>query len=68
MARIEIQQKIKIYEKDGEEVELPTEDTIGVNAHWCDDSMIILVIDGQSYTVVGSDILIATENAMNSGD
>lgn len=68
MARIEINQKIRVYERNGKEVTSPTEETIGINAHWNDDNMVILVINDQSYTVAGNDVLTAVANAMNSGD
>jgi hypothetical protein len=63
MSRIDVKQIIRIYEADGEDVDMP----MGVNSYSIDDNMVVLVVGGHTYVVHGDDIKTAVDNAMNSG-
>ena len=68
MSRIEVTQKIEVYEINDEEVPIGKTVTIGVESHWDLDNRVVLRIGRKSYTVVGNDLITATKNAMNTGD
>jgi len=68
MSRIEVTQKIEVYEINDEEVPIGKTVTIGVESHWNLDESVVLRIGRKSYTVVGNDLITATKNAMNTGD
>ena len=68
MSRIEVTQKIEVYEINDEEVPIGKTVTIGVESHWNLDNRVVLRIGRKSYTVVGNDLITATKNAMNTGD
>jgi len=65
MSRIKIHQEIKVYEIDGEDALLDC--ALGVDAHWNNDEMVVLVVEEHSFTVVGDNLKVAIDNAMNSG-
>ena len=63
---IKVEQKITVYEKNGRD-ETPGETLeIGINSHWNRDSMIVISIGDDTYTVVADDLSAAIENAQNT--
>ena len=65
MPRIEISQSINVYEVDGDENR--QKPILFCNSHWNDNEMVVLIIGGHTYTVIGEDMKLAVVNAMNSG-
>jgi len=66
MSNIDVTQVINIHEVDDEEVGATRDLTLGVNSHWNLRSYVVLRVGGKSYTVVGHDLKIAIDNAMNT--
>lgn len=64
--RVKIQQQIKVYEKDGKEIAGGDVPTISVHSHWNHNDMVILVVEGKTVTVCGTDLIKAVNNARNS--
>ena len=63
---IEVTNKIKIYEIEGEDADFPNA-TIKVLSHWNNDDRVILEIDRKKYTVLAKDLKLAVDNAINIG-
>lgn len=68
MVRVEIKQKVRVYEVEGKEALIGKGVTIGVDSHWNRRNFVVLAVGGKEYTVVGSDLKTAADNAMNSGE
>jgi hypothetical protein len=49
-----------------ENYDQPMKQSLIVEAHWNDDKMIVLVIDGKNYTVIASDLKAAIDNCTNT--
>ena len=65
MSRIKIHQEIKVYEIDGEDALLDC--ALGVDSHWNYATRVVLTIEGKTFSVVGDNLKVAIDNAMNSG-
>lgn len=72
--RIEVVNKIRVYELNGREIGLSgrtveeiEKSQMIVKSHRIRDEFVILSIDGEDYTVVASDLKAASDNAQNSG-
>ncbi len=63
---IEIKQEIQVYEIDGEDVGGVDGKTIGINGHWNNPRLVVIVVDGKEYTVSGRDMQVAMDNAMRT--
>jgi hypothetical protein len=66
MARVEVKQKIKIYEVNGEDVPLVPGSYMEVNSHPGNKGAIVLVFDSKEISVIASDLKIAIDNAVNT--
>ncbi len=64
MGRVEVTQKIVVYEIDDVEV---NEKTISINSHWNNDNRVVLRVGRHTFTVIGEDLKAAIDNAMNTG-
>jgi hypothetical protein len=67
MGRIDVKQKIKVYEVNDEEVKLGKDINMTVDSHRNDNDMVIVRVGRNRYTVDGDDLLTAIKNAMNTG-
>ena len=68
MSRVEVKQKIRVYEVNGNEVTLGEDDVVlGVNSHWIKRGLVVLDFRGEQFAVAGDDLILATHNAMNAG-
>ncbi len=64
---IKVSNTISVYEVDGKESTGIGGPTIDVRSHWNRQSLVVLVLGDQSYTVVADDLVAAIRNATNSG-
>jgi len=64
MPRVEVKQKIDILEVDDNSV---SDVQLTVNSHWQCEEYVVLGIGGKEYTVNASALLMACENATNTG-
>ncbi len=62
---IEVENKVELYELNGDEISGIDRPTITVKSHWNDDDFVIIVIDNKEYTVAENDIITAIKNACN---
>jgi hypothetical protein len=63
---IKVSNAISVYEVDGKEA-ISDGPTIEVRSHWSRQSMVVLKVNGQSLTVIATDLEAAIRNATNSG-
>lgn len=63
--KIEVEQKVEIYEIDDEEVS--TNKKLEVNSHWNRDEFVVLKFEGISITVDADNLRDAIRNATNTG-
>jgi len=63
---IKVSQSVEVYERYDKEVPVGTNCSIRVESHWNINRRVILVISGERLTVIGSDLITAIQNAMNS--
>jgi len=62
---IEVTSNVKIYERNGEDVD--TTDEIGVSSHTIyNDRVCLIWLDGTSATVLAKDLIAAVHNATNT--
>lgn len=64
---IEVTNRVKIYEVNGQEENVAKDDHLIVSSHWNEPSKVELVIAGDKITVVAKDLRAAIDNATNSG-
>ncbi len=63
---IEVETKIKVYEKNDKDLGIDAEINIVVKSHWNNNRKVDLVVNGNTYTVVAADLNMAITNAINS--
>lgn len=64
---IESENKIKIYERDGNNISLVSDSQpLIVRNHWNEGSKIVLYLNGNEITVVADDLKKAIQNAQNA--
>jgi len=63
---IKVSNELKLLEIDGKAESGLDCPKMVVRSHWNRDSLIVLLVNGVSYTVSASDILAAIKNATNS--
>ncbi len=63
---IKVIQEVDVYEVDGEDAPVGKEIKVGVASHWNRNQLVVLVIGKKQYTVLGSDLKTAIENAENT--
>lgn len=67
MSKVNVACDVKIYEIDGEEVELGAEQSpLQVKSHWNDSERVVLTIGKKTVTVAGHDLFIAVQNCMRT--
>ena len=64
---IHVENKIRVYEIDGEVCEGADQPYVIVKSHWNLDTRVVLLVGDSEVTVVGSDLRKAIENATNIG-
>ena len=68
---VKVMCEIKVKEMDQEPIDF-NQPAMGVQSHWCNDNLVVLVIrdsDGgieRSVTVVADELIAATNNAINT--
>ena len=67
MGKIDITQKINVYEVDDEEVATGKTVELGVNSHWNYDDFVVLEFGGKKLTVDADNLMAAIQNATNTG-
>ena len=60
MNRVKVTCEIDTYDE-------PRKPAVRIDAHWNDDSMVVIKFDGKSFTVVGRDLITAIENCQRTG-
>jgi len=61
--------EVEVCEVDGRELDANEEERhVAVISHWNRDALIVLKIDGHSYTVEGAELKLAIQNAENRGN
>lgn len=63
---IKVENKIELYEIDGNKTKAVPAPTIIVHSHWNDNNMIILDTGNNKITVKASDLIAAIANATNT--
>ena len=63
---IEVFNKVKIYEINGEDTNYNDNTILVVKSNWIDDKRIIIEYNGMELTVVASDLQDAIKNATNT--
>ncbi len=63
---ITVQNTIKLYEVDGVETRPIEPPSIRVDSHWNRNDMVVLLVDGKSYSVVAKALIAAVNNATNT--
>ena len=64
--KIDVQSIIKVYEINGEEVDIGKEKTISLHSHWNRNEFVVIKIGKVTYTVVKEDLEKAIQNACNT--
>jgi len=67
MSGIKIKQEVDVYEVDDVEVPISKTVTIGIDSHWNNREVVVILVGRKSYAVIGSNLITAINNAMNSG-
>jgi len=62
---INVESKIRCYEVNDEEIQGLDYPTIKITNHWNEHEFVVLVINGNTYTVSAKDLKAAIENATN---
>lgn len=63
---IKVRNEVKVYEHNGEDVALLENRFVDVVSHWNNNRQVVLVINGERYTVLADDLICAIRNATNS--
>jgi hypothetical protein len=63
---IKVSQQIRVYEENDKEIPLGQQRHISVESHWNWNERVILEIGKERITVIGRDLKVAIDNAMNT--
>jgi hypothetical protein len=63
---IKVENKIYCYEIDGIETKGLDRPEILIKNHWCRSNMVIINIEGKTYTVLAQDLITAINNSTNA--
>ena len=65
--KVEVKQKIEVYEINDEDVPIGKTETMSVDSHWNRDEFVVLGFRGKRLTVTASNLQDAIRNATNTG-
>ena len=63
---IDVVNKVKVYEIDGEDTEMVETPTIEVRSHWNDPDRVVLAIGRKKWTILAKDLEAAVSNATHT--
>lgn len=67
MSRVKVKCEVQVYEVQGEDVPVGASGPpLTTESHWNRDEFVVVKFNKQEFTVVGSDLITAIKNAMNT--
>ena len=63
---IKVEQMVGVYEHNGKAIPVGKSEEIGISSHWNRDSMVVIEVGDETFTVNADDLLAAIKNATNT--